>query len=272
MNGKESMLTKGIFAAVLIVVPGAFTVWVLYKLWQIWPWARLYMNDMQTCGFLDDPPDDKEQRRLMRLARFFTWLFVGKVEVEGEENLDRVPGDSYIVAPNHPSYKDIIVIPYVLNRKARYMAARGVMRAFGGLGALLVGPIGAFACDLDRGKGGPALLSAVKILVMFPEGWTYLDGTMHAFKKGAVRIARLASEEVGDTTYIVPVNLKYGGYPGKWILRLPIQVQYAVLILLFPLFRNGVKVVIGEPIASTSFGNDDALATAMLQEQVGRLG
>jgi hypothetical protein len=94
---------------------------------------------------------------------------------------------------------------------------------------------------------------------------------MRQFKKGAVRIARLAQEELGKPIYLVPVSLTYGRYPGKWILNLPIQVQYAVLIVLFPLFRNGVKVVFGKPIASSALPAGDADATALLQQHIGSL-
>jgi 1-acyl-sn-glycerol-3-phosphate acyltransferase len=271
------MLSNTLLAAALLFIPGALTVYLLVKFYRWLPGARKYMANMQTCGFLDDPPDANGQARLMRLSRFFVWLFVGRVQIVGIENLDKVDGEPCVITPNHPSFLDIVVIPYAINRKARFMAARGVMRMFCGTGSLLVGPVGAFCCDLDRGKGGPALKAAVQVLVtgqrlvMFPEGWTYLDGRMHRFKKGAVRIARLAQEGLGKPSYLVPVGLEYGRYPGEWILRLPIQAQYAILILLFPLFRNGVKVTFGEPIASSALPSDDSVATTMLEERVASL-
>ena len=240
--------------------------------------ARAYCEQVQVCGYLPPPPEASGIRRMRRLSGFFTWLLAGKVEVIGRENLDKLPSKSYIVTPNHPSMTDVAVIPHVLGeRNARYMAARGVLQCFGGLGGLLFAPMGVFSCDLDRGKGGPAREAAVKILasgqslVMWPEGWTYLDGKTGPFKKGAVRIAREASKQLGEETYIVPVNLRYGRYPGKWILKLNIKVQYMVLFFGFLWFRRGVRVVIGEPIPISSLPSD-ASATEILRDKVIALG
>lgn len=272
------MDNNNLLLAVLAALAVAIAVLAIARLVSLIGRARVYAHDLQTCGFLPEPPDDSGQARMMRLSRLFVRLLIGKVEIVGLENLDLVPGGgSCILAPNHPNYADIFVMPYALDRKARFMAARGVMQAFGGLGGLLVGPMGAFAADLDRGKGAPALRAGVKvvssgqILVMFPEGWTYLDGVRRAFKKGAVRIARLAQTELGKPSYIVPVNLRYGRYPGAWILRLPIKIQYAVLLLLFPFFRSGVRVAFGKPIASDTLPEGDSEATALLERAVDAL-
>lgn len=246
----------------------------LPALWE----ARAYCKQVQVCGHLPPPPEASGIRRMRRLSGFFTWLLAGKVEVIGRENLDKLPGKAYIVTPNHPSMTDVAVIPHVLGEhNARYMAARGVLQCFGGLGGLLFAPMGVFACDLDRGKGGPAREAAVKILVsgqslvMWPEGWTYLDGVTGPFKKGAVRIAREAARQLGQETYIVPVNLRYGRYPGAWIKKLNIKVQYALLFVGFLWFRRGVRVSIGEPIPISSLPTD-ASATEILRDKVIALG
>lgn len=240
--------------------------------------ARRYAAAMQDPGHLPPPPSDSGQRWMMRLSRALCWLFVGKLEVTGKENLAGLPTDAIIVTPNHPSPYDVVVLPAVLDRKARYMAALGVMQALGGVGGLIVGPLGAFAANLDRGKGAPALRAAVRILasgqtlVMWPEGWTYLDGRIGPFKKGAVRIAKQAAEERGADTYIVPVNLTYGKYPGAQIMRLPIKLQYLLLVAGFPFFRRGVKVAIGKPIASSTLPKNDAEATELLKTEIVELG
>ena len=142
----------------------------------------------------------------------------------------------------------------------------------------MVGPLGAFAANLDRGKGAPALRAAIRVLrsgqslVMWPEGWTYLDGKIGPFKKGAVRIAKQSAEELGDATYIVPVSLTYGKYPGAKIMRLPIKLQYLLLVAGFPFFRRGVKVVIGKPIASNALPENDTEATELLKTTIVALG
>lgn len=236
--------------------------------------ARAYSRCMQQCGYLPDPPTERGHCWLIRLAKFITFVQVGKVEVSGRENLDDCDGP-YIVTPNHPHYADVAVMPLVLMRKARYMAARGVMTAFGGFGGAIAGPLGAFAADLTPGKGGPARESAVELLcrwreplVMFPEGWAYLDGQLGPFKKGAVRIARETSRRFGKTSYLIPVYLLYGRYPGNWITRIHPKLEYFLMFLLFWRYRRGVKVVIGRPIPSTELPADDAEATEMLKSRI----
>lgn len=235
--------------------------------------ARQYIRNVETCGYLPPPPTPRAVRFLVRASKVLAFIQVGKLKIEGAENLDGLDGPT-IVTPNHPHWADTVVLPIVMNRPARYMAARGVFTFAGGVGALLVGPIGAFAADLGKGKGGPAREAAVKltsegqILVMFPEGWAYLDGITRDFKKGAVRIVREAAAKSGKTGYLVPVHLRYGKYPGSWILKVPPPLEYFLMFALTPIYRRGVTVVIGKPIASTALPVDDAEATAYLQKQV----
>lgn len=240
--------------------------------------ARHYAAAMQDPGHLPPPPTDDGQRWMMRLSRALCWLFVGKIEVTGSEHLQGLPTKSVIITPNHPSPYDVVVLPAVIDQKARYMAALGVMQALGGVGGLVVGPLGAFAANLDRGKGAPAFRAAIRVLtsgqslVMWPEGWTYLDGKIGPFKKGAVRIAKQSAAELGEPTYIVPVSLTYGKYPGAKIMRLPIKLQYLLLVAGFPFFRRGVKVVIGKPIASNALPENDTEATELLKTTIVALG
>ncbi|MBX9688211.1 MAG: 1-acyl-sn-glycerol-3-phosphate acyltransferase [Candidatus Obscuribacterales bacterium] len=236
---------------------------------------RAYCDRVQRCGYLAPPPSERAARRMRRLAGFFTWLMCGKVEVSGRENLDALKTNSFIVTPNHPNMVDVAVIPHVLGRRtARYMAARGVLTAFGGFGGAFFAPMGVFSCDLDRGKGAPAKKAAVEVLVsgqtlvMFPEGWTYLDGKLGKFKRGAVRIAKDAAAEMNGATYVLPVHLRYGKYPGPWILKLNIKLQYLILFVGFLYFRRGVKVTIGKPIPHTALPENDHEATEYLRSVV----
>ncbi len=41
--------------------------------------ARAYSKQVQQCGFLPPAPTDRAQRISVRLARFFSWLLVGKI-------------------------------------------------------------------------------------------------------------------------------------------------------------------------------------------------
>jgi 1-acyl-sn-glycerol-3-phosphate acyltransferase len=246
---------------------------------MLWLWARpylkrarAYMRNMSTCGYLPPPPSLRGTRFLVGLSRFLTFIQVGKMRMIGRENLN-ISGP-FVVAPNHPHYIDPAVIALALNRPARYMAARGVMTVGGGLGGLIAGPCGGFAADLTPGKGGPARESAVRllvngeILVMFPEGWAYLDGKLGPFKKGAVRIARSASKALSKPVPIIPVHLRYGKYPGSWIRKLPPPVEYLFVFMTSWYYRRGVTAVFGKPINPLDLPADDCAATEVLVSKV----
>ncbi len=234
---------------------------------------RAYINEVSVCGCLPPPPTKRAVNFLYRFAQVLTWIQVGKIKVVGKENLN-VPGPK-VIAPNHPHYIDPAVIVLLLNRlPARYMAARGVFTFGRGLGSLLAGPTGGFPADLTPGKGGPAREAGVRVLtsgqtlVMFPEGWAYLDGSLGPFKKGAVRIAREAARQVKEGVHIVPVHLRYGLYPGAWIKKLPPPVEYLLIFLLSWYYRRGVTAVIGKPIATRELPADDAAATEVLRQRI----
>ncbi len=256
---------------VVLAVTGIY-LW-FSKIWPALKRARVYMSNMMTCGYLPGPPTPRAQRWLMRLSRILTFIQVGKVEITGRDKLNKVPGP-FVVAPNHPSFMDPAIAAILLDRPARYMAARGVMTFGWGLGGLLTGPFGAFAADLTKGKGGPAREAGVKVLVdgqvlvMFPEGWAYMDGSLGEFKRGAVRIARQAYQALGKETYIVPVGMRYGKYPGAWIKKLPPPVEYLLVFLMFWYYRRGVKLVVGDPIPASTLHADDCVATEQLKQVI----
>jgi 1-acyl-sn-glycerol-3-phosphate acyltransferase len=131
-----------------------------------------------------------------------------------------------------------------------------------------------FCADLTAGKGIPALKAAVKILLsgemllLFPEGWTNMDGMVGPFKRGVVSIARMTEAKGGRPVSIIPVYMRYGKYPGAWIRRFPMPVQ--CLIMLFGLisFRRGVRVVVGAPLLSSELSRDPTQATEHLRDAV----
>lgn len=233
-----------------------------------------YVKQIATCGYLAPPPTDKGLRSLQRFSRFMTFLQVGKIQVVGRENLDSVPGP-FMFSSNHPFGADVAVIPLVINRKARYMAHETVFTFGWGLGAHIVGPWGAFvAHDSIRDNGVRARAAATKVLttgqnlVLLPEGLTNMEPTMLPLKDGAVRIIKQAAKELGKDVWIIPAYMRYGKYPGAWIQRFPRPIQYTLVFALFPLFRRGVKVVIGKPIAASEFAQDDAEATLQLRHAI----
>lgn len=235
---------------------------------------KAYVDQIAVCGYLAPPPDAKGLRSLQRFSRFMTFFQVGKIKVEGRENLDSVPGP-IMFCSNHPFGADVAVIPLVINRPARYMAHETVFTFAWGLGAHIVGPWGGFvAHDSIRDNGVRARAAATKVLttgqtlVLLPEGLTNMEPTMLPLKDGAVRVVKQAAKEMGRDAWIVPAYLRYGKYPGGWMQKLPRKYQYMLVFALFPLFRRGVRVVIGKPIAASEFAADDAEATLQLRHAI----
>lgn len=269
------MPTSFLLIFLLVLALGAAYFWVRVARPAIGR-ARQYIEKVSTCGYLAPPPTPGWVRFLQGFSAVVTGLQVGRITVIGQENLPpKNDTDSpFMVCPNHPHYVDPGVIVRVVDRPARYMAAQGVFTFGHGFGALLAGPCGAFAVDLTKGKGAPARLAAIKVLtsgqvlVMFPEGWAYLDGHMGPLHKGAVRIAKEAHHELGKPVKIVPVFLRYGRYPGQWIKRFSPPLQYYWVFMNKWYYRRGCTVVIGKPILSSELPEDDCAATEMLRQRI----
>jgi 1-acyl-sn-glycerol-3-phosphate acyltransferase len=228
----------------------------------------------QECGVLGPAPDDEKQKKLLAFARGLIRLFVGKVDVKNNEKLATMPGP-FILIFNHGSMLDLAVAPYVLNRKARYPAAQGVMRAFGNAAGGWFGSWGAYSVDLDNGAA--ALKASVKVLTsndeanvicLFPEAWTHMDGTVRNFKSGTARMAREAARILGRPVYIVPGYMRYGRYLSGWMTKLPIPIQWLIPIVGFAWYRRGCKVAIGDAISSADLPDDPHQATELLKSRV----
>jgi 1-acyl-sn-glycerol-3-phosphate acyltransferase len=232
-----------------------------------------YVKNASTCGFLVPPPTIRATKIFQTFARLVAFIQVGRIRIKGLEILQNLQSP-YIVASNHPHYADAAIIPIMINAPARYMVAREVMQFAGGFGAMIFGPGGAFAVDIDRGQGAPAYRAAIRVLtsnqrlVIFPEGWAHLDGEMRAFKKGTVCIAKQAAQKINQAINIVPVFLRYGRYPGEWINKFNPRLQYFLTFLCFFRYRRGVTVVVGNPISSSLLPKCNEEATKMLQNVI----
>ncbi len=151
-----------------------------------------------------------------------------KIELEGLENLPKEGG--VIVAPNHLSYVDVVLLSIVSPRPLRSMAWGGFARyaffraLFRVFGTLPVTP--------EHAKTG--LMEAVKILegggaiLIFPEGQISRTGEIQQFAGGFSLLARHAQAPV------VPVHLggiwgsifsyQGGKFFWKWPRKLPFPV------------------------------------------------
>lgn len=260
------------FAPIVAVVLLAVAALLYYGRFQ--PWLekkRAYIAQFTECGALSPAPSETAWRRFRTVARIILFIQVGKVRFVGLENLQG-PGPK-LIAPNHGSAADV-AITLAFEKPVRALATRGVFTIGNGLGALAFGPIGAIPVDLTPGQGKAALDTAVGVvasgqdLLLFPEGWAWLDGRVRPFKKGAVLIAKAAAERRGAPVHIVPVYMRYGIYPGQWILRFVPPVQYLLQFLLFPLYRRGLTVVFAPPLSSAALPEDKVIATHVLRNAV----
>jgi 1-acyl-sn-glycerol-3-phosphate acyltransferase len=143
---------------------------------------------------------------MLHLLKFIgLWLcrIFFSVEFHGVEN---VPANgAVIIAGNHPSYLDPVLITIPLKRRIRFMAWDALFKI--PLLGWLIRALGAFPVDLRKGKGESAFREAVKILSsrevlgIFPEGQRSEKGPMGELKTGVARLAI----ETGAT--IIPVTI-----------------------------------------------------------------
>ncbi len=148
------------------------------------------------------------------------------------------------------------------------MADPGVMSGFFGLFGWLVSKMGAYAASR---KSGLKVVLNGEPQVIFPEGWTYLDGEMGRCRTGAVNICKAVARETQRESFLLPVFIRYGRYPGPWIKRFPIRLQYLMLLLGFLSFRRGVVVRFGKPISSDKLPSADKEAAEMLRTEILKL-
>ncbi|HEX5081900.1 MAG TPA: lysophospholipid acyltransferase family protein [Blastocatellia bacterium] len=132
------------------------------------------------------------------------------VEHHGVEN---VPEEgAVIIAGNHPSYLDPVLVGLPIRRKIRFMAWDALFRI--PLLGQVIRAMGAFPVDIRRGRGEAAyhqarrVLESGEVLGIFPEGQRSDQAAMGDLRAG---VARLAIETGAP---IVPVTI--GGAMRAW--------------------------------------------------------
>lgn len=261
--------TDMLISLVVLITTAMFFSWHLKPRWQK---MQARIQQVCTCGYLPDPPTDSDDRKMRAVSRFVVWLQIGKIKWSGLDNLSCA--SPKLIVPTHGHYLDPFVLAEQMPQGMRVMSARGLFKFGGGFGGLVFSRWGAFCTDLDPGKGLPALRTAVKVLasgqslVIFPEGWAHMDGSVGPFKSGIASIANMAAFEIKKPINIVPVYMRYGKYPGKWIINLPTAIQCLILLFGFINFRRGVHVVFGPPLLTSDLSKNSRLATEQIRNAV----
>ena len=165
--------------------------------------------------------------------------YIPEVVIEG---LDNIPDCPAIFIANHGSWKDIFLIRK-LRKDINLMAAKGVMDYCFGFGGYIFSMFfNSYPADKKAIDYSVSLLEQGKSIGVFPEGWAYLDGSVHSFKKGISVI-----HDKTKTVPVIPIGIKYDYYPKEWIIKLPPILQY-IISLFIPKYKCRVVMKVGNPI------------------------
>jgi 1-acyl-sn-glycerol-3-phosphate acyltransferase len=126
-----------------------------------------------------------------------------RIRFEGVEHVPET--GAVVIAPNHVSFMDPILVTIPIRRALHYMALEPFFRVRG-LGALMRW---ARAFPVQEGEAdGPAVRRALRLLrqgeplVIFPEGGRSPDGRLRPFRPGAFRLALAAGAPVVPVTIV----------------------------------------------------------------------
>jgi 1-acyl-sn-glycerol-3-phosphate acyltransferase len=155
------------------------------------------------------------------LNALFKLLFT--YECEGEETL---PSGGAVVASNHPSYLDPILLSLEVSRPIRFMAWDAMFRV--PLVGALMRAFGAFPVDTRPGKGreayakAKALLEQGELIGIFPEGKRSRTGWMEeSLREGAARL----SWETGAPLVPVTITGAFRAWPHYQSLPHPARIR-----------------------------------------------
>lgn len=145
-------------------------------------------------------------------------------DCRGEEKLpERGPA---VVAANHPSYLDPVLLSLQVRRPIRFMAWDALFRV--PLLGSFMRAFGAFPVDIRKGKGreayerARALVEQGEIVGIFPEGRRSETGWMEpALREGAARLAW----ETGAPLYPATIAGAYRAWPHFRVLPQPARIR-----------------------------------------------
>ncbi len=149
-------------------------------------------------------------------------LHFGKIATFGQENLPKT--GPVILAPTHRSRWDAVVVPAVTGRTVtgRDLTFMVSENEASGLQGWFVRRLGGFPVNTDRPsirtlRYGVEVLLQQEMLVIFPEGNIFRDGSVHPLKPGLARLAVSAeTTHPGLGVQVVPIGLKYSQSYPQW--------------------------------------------------------
>ena len=188
--------------------------------------------------------------------RLFQLLF--SLEYQG---LEHVPArGAVILAGNHPSYLDPVLVSLAIPRTIRFMAWDALFKV--PVVGSIIRAVGAFPVDLRKGHGEAAFQEAWKVLQagealgIFPEGQRSERGPMGELRTGVARLA----VETGAPIIPITIGGAFRAWP-KWRL-LPKPAKIIV--------RFHAPMVLAEADRSTR-RSDKTYHREVMQEVAGRI-
>lgn len=149
-------------------------------------------------------------RFALEATRVISKLFL-RIRYSGTENLP--PQGGYVVACNHRSFIDPVILAHGVPRMVSFMAKEELFKNpllakfFGGLGVF---PVSRGKGDISAVDHAVDILHSGGLLGIFPEGTRSFDGKPLRAKSGMAHIAKTA--EVG----VIPCALVFKGRMGFW--------------------------------------------------------
>lgn len=162
------------------------------------------------------------------IIRAIAWLLIKifwDFEVKGRENVP--PKGGLILASNHVSYLDPVVLGVSLKRKIYFIAKEEVFKDIFSnlfLRSLNAFPVSRNKTDLVAFKKAIKILKEGNILGIFPEGTRSVDGELKDLKAGVFKIAK----KTGVPVLPVGINGTYDIYPAK--RKFPVLFKHKILI------------------------------------------
>jgi 1-acyl-sn-glycerol-3-phosphate acyltransferase len=166
-----------------------------------------------------------------RMGRMWNWAVAKCMgitfTISGAEKI--VPGESYIITPNHQSFADILALFVNLPVPFRWVIKKELLKI--PLFGRALGATGAICLDRsDREQSVKSLQEGTNKLgggwsvLIYPEGTRSPDGLLHAFKKGAFMMA----VQTGIPILPVTCNGAFKIMPRNSLLFRPGRVTLAI--------------------------------------------